>query len=71
MGEEIMIKLGECDLDYPTITRFKVWVGKVYMGEYGKGEMVRKFGDKWLDRAHEEGIRWVEIYLYKSFSKRY
>ena len=66
-----MIKLGECDLDYPTITRFKVWVGKVYMGEYDKGEMVKRFGDEWLDRAHEEGIRWVEIYLYKSFSKRY
>ena len=33
-----MIKLNECELDYPTITRFKVWVGKVYMGEYGKGE---------------------------------
>ena len=38
MGKEIMIKLGECELDYPSITRFKVWVGKVYMGEYGKGE---------------------------------
>jgi hypothetical protein len=23
-----MIKLGECELDYPSITRFKVWVGK-------------------------------------------
>ena len=66
-----MIKLGECELDYPTMTRFKVWVGKVYMGEYERGEMVRKFGERWLDRAHEEGIRWVEIYLYKSFSKRY
>ena len=66
-----MIRLNECELDYPTITRFKVWVGKVYMGEYGKGEMVREFGEMWLDRAHEEGIRWVEIYLYKSFSKRY
>jgi hypothetical protein len=66
-----MIKLGECELDYPSITRFKVWVGKVYMGEYDKGEMVRKFGDKWLDRAHENGVRWVEVYLYKSFSKRY
>lgn len=41
-----MIKLNECDLDYPSITRFKVWVGKVYMGEYDKGEMVRRFGDK-------------------------
>jgi hypothetical protein len=66
-----VIKLGECELDYPTITRFKVWVGKVYMGEYDKAEMVRKFGDKWLDRANENGVRWVEIYLYKSFSKRY
>jgi hypothetical protein len=66
-----VIKLNECELDYPTITRFKVWVGKVYMGEYDKGEMVRKFGDKWLDMGVEEGVRWVEIYLYKSFSKRY
>jgi hypothetical protein len=66
-----VIKLNECDLDYPSITRFKVWVGKVYMGEYDKGEMVRKFGDKWLDYAHEEGVREVEVYLYKSFSKRY
>ena len=59
-----MIKLNECDLDYPTMTRFKVWVGKVYMGEYDKAEMVKKFGEKWLDRGHEEGVRWVEIYLY-------
>jgi hypothetical protein len=66
-----VIKLNECELDYPTITRFKVWVGKVYMGEYDKGEMVRKFGDKWLDRANENGVRWVEIWVYKSFSKRY
>jgi hypothetical protein len=66
-----VIKLNECELDYPTITRFKVWVGKVYMGEYDKGEMMRKFGDKWLDMAIENGVRWVEIYLYKSFSKRY
>jgi hypothetical protein len=58
-----VIKLNECELDYPTITRFKVWVGKVYMGEYDKAEMVRKFGDKWLDYAHEEGVRWVEVYL--------
>jgi hypothetical protein len=74
-----MIKLNECELDYPMMTRFKVWVGKrgkdkpsvrtdginewVYMGEYGKAEMVRKFGDKWLDRAHENGIKSVEIYL--------
>lgn len=85
MGEEIrkeslaMIKLGECELDYPTITRFKVWVGKknkhkpsvradginewVYMGEYGKGEMVKRFGEKWLDKGHENGIKSVEIYL--------
>ena len=40
-----MIRLNECELDYPTITRLKVWVGKVYMGEYDKGEMVREFGD--------------------------
>ena len=64
MGEEIMIKLNECELDYPAITRFKVWVGKVYMGEYDKGEMVKRFGDRWLDRAHENGIREVEIYLF-------
>ena len=56
-----MIKLNECDLDYPTMTRFKVWVGKVYMGEYDKGEMVKKFGDKWLDYGVERGVRWVEI----------
>lgn len=37
-----MIKLNECELDYPSITRFKVWVGKGYMGEYGRGEMVKK-----------------------------
>jgi hypothetical protein len=66
-----VIKLNECELDYPTITRFKVWVGKVYMGEYDKGEMMRKFGDKWLDKGIEKGVRWVEVYLYKSFSKRY
>ena len=65
MGKEIMIKLGECELDYPSITRFKVWVGKVYMGEWDRGEMVKRFGEMWLDRAHENGIRWVEIYLYK------
>ena len=83
-----MIRLNECELDYPSVTRFKVWVGKrnkhkesmradkactsvradginewVYMGEYGKGEMVRKFGEKWLDRGHEEGVRWVEIWV--------
>jgi hypothetical protein len=83
-----MIKLGECELDYPMMTRFKVWVGKrekhkpsvradkactsvradginewVYMGEYGKAEMVKRFGDKWLDRGHENGIKSVEIYL--------
>jgi hypothetical protein len=67
-----MIKLNECELDYPVMTRFKVWVGKkekhkpsvrtdgtnewVYMGEYEKGEMVRKFGDRWLDKAHENGL---------------
>lgn len=66
-----MIKLNECELDYPSITRFKVWVGKVYMGEYDKGEMVNKFGDKWLDYTHEIGVREVEVWMYKSFSKRY
>ena len=71
MGEKIMIKLGECELDYPTITRFKVWVGKVYMGEYDKAEMVKKFGDRWLDYGKENGVRVVEIHLYKNFSKRY
>lgn len=84
-----MIRLGECELDYPSITRFKVWVGErnkhkesmradkactsvradginewVYMGEYGRAEVVRKFGEKWLDKAHENGIREVEIYLF-------
>jgi hypothetical protein len=74
-----MIKLNECELDYPVITRFKVWVGKknkhkpsvradginewVYMGEYERGEMIKKFGERWLDKAHEEGVRGVEIYL--------
>jgi hypothetical protein len=74
-----MIKLNECELDYPVMTRFKVWVGKrekhkpsvradginewVYMGEYGKGEMVKRFGERWLDRGHENGIKSVEIYL--------
>jgi len=75
-----MIKLNECELDYHAMTRFKVWVGKknkhkesmradginewVYMGEYTRTEVLREFGEKWLDKAHEEGIRWVEIYLY-------
>jgi hypothetical protein len=58
-----MIKLGECELDYPSITRFKVYYKKKYMGEYGKAEMVREFGERWLDRGHEEGIKSVEIYL--------
>ena len=63
-----MIRLNECEslvqgTSYPAMTRFKVWVGKVYMGEYDKGKMVKKFGDKWLDMAHEEGIKEVEIYL--------
>ena len=71
-----MIKLGECEslvqgTSYPTITRFKVWVGKVYMGEYDKAEMVKRFGDRWLDYGKEVGVREVEIWLYKSFSKRY
>jgi hypothetical protein len=58
-----VIKLNECDLDYPTMTRFKVYYKKKYMGEYERGEMVRKFGERWLDRAHENGIKSVEIYL--------
>ena len=66
-----MIKLNECELDYPYITRFKVWVGKVYMGEYDKAEMVKKFGDRWLDYGKENGVRVVEMHLYKNFSKRY
>lgn len=72
-----MIKLGECELDYPAITRFKVWVGKknkhkesiradginewVYMGEYGRAEVLKMFGEKWLDKGREVGVRWVEI----------
>ncbi len=84
-----MIKLNECELDYPVMTRFKVWVGKrekdkpsvradkactsvradginewVYMGEYGKAEMVKRFGERWLDRGIEEGVKSVEIYLF-------
>ena len=66
-----MIKLNECELDYPSITRFKVWVGKVYMGEYDKAEMVKRFGDMWLDYGKENGVRVVEMHLYKNFSKRY
>jgi hypothetical protein len=74
-----MIKLEECELDYPSMTRFKVWVGKkgkhkesiradginewVYMGEYGKAEMVREFGERWLDKGRENGVRWVEIWV--------
>ena len=75
-----MIKLNECELDYPSITRFKVWVGKknkhkpsvradginewVYMGEYGRGEILKEFGEMWLDRGKENGVREVEIYLF-------
>ena len=66
-----MIRLNECELDYPTITRFKVWVGKVYMGEYGRTEVLNKFGEMWLDYGKENGVRVVEIHLYKNFSKRY
>jgi hypothetical protein len=58
-----MIKLNECELDYPSITRFKVYYKKKYMGEYERGEMVKRFGERWLDRAHEEGVKNVEIYL--------
>jgi hypothetical protein len=58
-----MIKLNECELDYPVMTRFKVYYKKKYMGEYGKAEMVREFGERWLDKAHEEGVRWVEIWV--------
>ncbi len=50
-----MIKLGECELDYPSITRFKVWVGKENMGEYTRTELLNKFGDKWLDYGVERG----------------
>lgn len=64
MGKEAMIKLGECELDYPTITRFKVWwKGKVRDEGLTRQELVNKWGDKWLDKAHEEGVRGVEIYL--------
>ena len=65
MGKEIMIKLGECELDYPSITRFKVWVGKVYMGEYGRTELLNKFGEKWLDYGVENGVRVVEMWVEK------
>jgi hypothetical protein len=33
------------------------------MGEYDKGEMVKRFGERRLDKAHENGIKSVEIYL--------
>jgi hypothetical protein len=33
------------------------------MGEYDRGEMVKRFGERWLDRGIENGVRWVEIYL--------
>ena len=71
MGKEIMIKLGECELDYPSITRFKVWVGKVYMGEYGRTEVLNRFGEMWLDRAHEEGVREVEIWKSGKLSQKH
>jgi hypothetical protein len=58
-----MIKLNECELDYPTITRFKVYYKKKYMGEYERGEMVKRFGERWLDKGRENGVRGVEIYL--------
>lgn len=58
-----MIKLNECELDYPSITRFKVWYKKRYMGEYEKGEMVRKFGERWLDRGKENGVREIEVWV--------
>jgi hypothetical protein len=58
-----MIKLNECELDYPTITRFKVYYKKKYMGEYERGEMVKRFGERWLDRGRENGVKSVEIYL--------
>ena len=48
-----MIKLNECELDYPSITRFKVWVGKVYMGEYTRTEVLNRFGEMWLDYGKE------------------
>jgi hypothetical protein len=41
-----------------------VYYKKKYMGEYERGEMVKRFGERWLDRAHEEGIKSVEIYLF-------
>jgi hypothetical protein len=50
-------------LDYPVITRFKVYYKKKYMGEYERGEMVRRFGERWLDKAHEEGVRWVVVWV--------
>ena len=58
-----MIKLNECELDYPSITRFKVWVGKVYMGEYTRTEVLNRFGEMWLDYGKEVGVREVEIWV--------
>ena len=53
-------------MEYPSITRFKVYKGKKkkYLGEYTRTELLEKFGDEWLDYGHEEGIRHMEIYLY-------
>jgi hypothetical protein len=58
-----MILLGECELDYPLITQFTVYYKKKLIGTYSKSEMLRKFGHRYLDYAHENGIRDVEIYL--------
>ena len=33
--------------------------------ERSEYKQVKRFGEMWLDRAHEEGVRWVEIWLYK------
>ena len=61
-----MIQLKECELEYPQITKFKVYKRKKkkYLGEYTRTELLEKFGDEWLDYGHEEGIRHMEIYLY-------
>lgn len=56
-----MIKLGECELDYPMMTRFKVYYKKKYMGEYTRTELLNKFGEKWLDKGHEEGVKLMKM----------
>ncbi len=71
VGGKELIQVRECEWEYPTMTKFKVWVGKELKGEYSRSELMEKFKEYWLDYCHEESIKLVEVHLYKSFSKRY